>query len=879
MALLRVTNNLRDPPSLRLCFTRCNCCTNARELKVDIVRFNKYESIRFWASDCNLAITQLVQSGLFPCAPKQPTLAVDISMLDFVTRLFLRLSPNHTAWCGAVEDFLRCQGYKLQGKDPLRRRFGNALQWFNIGLISPPPLPSPTGTRVESPRRQGVSIEDVEDDDSPSLRTPNNADTDFDIEYTSNDTEPVRSPLKRPHHCEDEPESSAPAAPTLSRPSEYLRERCPICFGGSFDPKQKRFDLADVIRHNTRNRDPARQHPDTFFIPEADVAVVEARVDAAREKASHRGKKSKTTNDPEDDCMEHGMRVSKAVLDLCGGSFTAAHEFLAKVVSAGYDVTGLMALLCRHDRPLFVVNMTTPGERQHYAIALLEKLFENLPKWVDVGLLYDIGCQLQRSCLKWGLLADVIDRLTFTISVFHAFGHQWACQIIYHPRKCIGFGLSDGEGAERLWHSIQRLIAYTRVAGYHLRIYTLDSQFHFGNEEGLLRMGHWIRRKLRLSEEKRVENERELAKSGKKVEFLRKQWTDQVHVQTRPLPSQSKLKGKQAVEECIRLRQAQKVQQKKMYMFQNVLKNERALAHEVADAEMELPKAIEEYTKISEKVRKQEALLGVNEKTQLHRMVNNEFISKSMNARALKGRIEHRVTNRKWELERLERVHHRKRSDKKLDDHTESAVKRRDPGIQELVRKYNRLVNEMRDLIMLKKCPPKAVAPELIDVKGLFSLDIDDAFWQNIGLDSQDENCPNGPPPWMADEDVRKGIRSMLEIDRCNEEDDRLAREMQSMKEWFIEEWSVVVETAEHTDNDDIRHQLTLCVGAWMENWGPSDEEIADARSMENDTFVDVLEEEQGCDIEFEADVDPVVTEHEETVALTEAYRGSEFVD
>ncbi|THU87794.1 hypothetical protein K435DRAFT_681068 [Dendrothele bispora CBS 962.96] len=124
-----------------------------------------------------------------------------------------------------------------------------------------------------------------------------------------------------------------------------------------------------------------------------------------------------------------------------------------------------MALLCRHDRPLWVVNMTTPGERQHYAIALLEKLFEHIPPFMHVGVLYDVGCHLERSCLKWGLLEAHMDNLVFAISVFHAFGHQWPCQIIYHPRKCEGFGLSDGEGVERLWHGIQHLIAYTRIAG------------------------------------------------------------------------------------------------------------------------------------------------------------------------------------------------------------------------------------------------------------------------------------------------------------------------------------------------------------------------------------------------------------------------------
>lgn len=51
--------------------------------------------------------------GYFPCAPYHPTLAVDIRMLQFVTKLFVRVSPNNTAWCATVEDFLQGLGYKL----------------------------------------------------------------------------------------------------------------------------------------------------------------------------------------------------------------------------------------------------------------------------------------------------------------------------------------------------------------------------------------------------------------------------------------------------------------------------------------------------------------------------------------------------------------------------------------------------------------------------------------------------------------------------------------------------------------------------------------------------------------------------------------------
>lgn len=108
---------------------------------------------------------------------------------------------------------------------------------------------------------------------------------------------------------------------------------------------------------------------------------------------------------------------------------------------------------------------STAGERQYYALALVNRLFAHLPATMTVGILYDIGCQLHRSCVKWDFLKDVRHRITFAISVFHAYGHQWACQVIYHPRKCVGFGLTDGEGCERFWSAIKKLIPMLRVSG------------------------------------------------------------------------------------------------------------------------------------------------------------------------------------------------------------------------------------------------------------------------------------------------------------------------------------------------------------------------------------------------------------------------------
>ena len=66
-------------------------------------------------------------------------------------------------------------------------------------------------------------------------------------------------------------------------------------------------------------------------------------------------------------------------------------------------------------------------------------------------------------CQKFDILPDeLLAQLTFGTTAMHAYGHQWACQLVYNPRICEGLGLSDGEGTEQLWSKLRKLISITR---------------------------------------------------------------------------------------------------------------------------------------------------------------------------------------------------------------------------------------------------------------------------------------------------------------------------------------------------------------------------------------------------------------------------------
>jgi hypothetical protein len=111
----------------------------------------------------------------------------------------------------------------------------------------------------------------------------------------------------------------------------------------------------------------------------------------------------------------------------------AASGNCVKASKTFFNDAGLMALLCRHDWPLFIASMWTAGEKQFYALALINALLSHLPPTWNVGLLYDISCQLHRTLLQWDEGLHWLYCVEFVVSVFHTYSHQWSCQLWYHP--------------------------------------------------------------------------------------------------------------------------------------------------------------------------------------------------------------------------------------------------------------------------------------------------------------------------------------------------------------------------------------------------------------------------------------------------------------
>lgn len=130
--------------------------------------------------------------------------------------------------------------------------------------------------------------------------------------------------------------------------------------------------------------------------------------------------------------------------------------------------------------------------------------------------------------------------------------------------------------------------------------------------------------------------------------------------------------------------------------------------------------------------------------------------------------------------------------EQRINEHTQDSVKRRNPNLLQLTRKYNKLCADMEILITKRQAPKFAVAQTKIEIEHLFNLDVNDDIWLDIGLGYELDEQLNGTPPlWLSSDAVRGGIRALLERDRCEEEKIALCSERNSMQEWFSEEWAV----------------------------------------------------------------------------------------
>jgi len=195
-----------------------------------------------------------------------------------------------------------------------------------------------------------------------------------------------------------------------------LQQQCPACFGGiRFGRPLELLVLTLMLvfrtksshrggdfqlccdgnfshRHSVEAGDSPRFYDLQYLIPKSFVDAIGKRIQKVR--------KSK----PKD----YKRKVPDEAVADCEDSYHAVQGEKKKSNAEKFNDTGLMALVCRHDIPIFMANIDSPGEQQKYSIVLVDRLFQLIPAEATVGLLYDIGCVLDRSLNLVNLITHLI---------------------------------------------------------------------------------------------------------------------------------------------------------------------------------------------------------------------------------------------------------------------------------------------------------------------------------------------------------------------------------------------------------------------------------------------------------------------------------------
>ncbi|OXG71484.1 hypothetical protein J003_06750 [Cryptococcus neoformans] len=134
----------------------------------------------------------------------------------------------------------------------------------------------------------------------------------------------------------------------------------------------------------------------------------------------------------------------------------------------------------------------------YYPLALVQYILRDVDPHVRLGLLYDIGCNFEAHLVKRNLLSQerAEKRLKIGVAVFHAYAHNWLCQMRYNPRITTGFALTDGEDTERNWSSLSPLVRLNREASRSLRLNNIDHLTKFINENKLLELVGFIKNRF-----------------------------------------------------------------------------------------------------------------------------------------------------------------------------------------------------------------------------------------------------------------------------------------------------------------------------------------------------------------------------------------------
>ncbi|KAK7053896.1 hypothetical protein R3P38DRAFT_3305315 [Favolaschia claudopus] len=774
----------RDCIPTEVVYDCTSACDSPTVSKVKCLYPTHIRYVTLKTCSCKSAAILLVEHGVFPATPTKTQSGIAFDLLDFYRALFERSCDAVTALAAALHTVYERRGFRvLSAKDPFRRLLTQAVQWssnlrarverkVDMALQA-------AATQLAASRHTGeASAESV-----PTSATPSNASAEpvpTSATPSNASAEPVPTSAT-PSNASAEPvptsatpsNASAEPAPVLSagRAHRTLIERCPACFnltewgrsladGG--DVQAGADGCLSYLRLRKAGNGPISYDPKRFLSKET-VDAVGRRIDVARKNPKANPK----------------SLIAKEVVELCEESWQAANEKKRKANPERYDANGIFVMTCRHGQVIFLCNIDTPGEQQRYIVAMVQELFIMLPPKATLMQAYDVACVTDHSLDLYPILSDDLrSRVSFVINGMHAYGHQWACQLLYSPRFRTGMGLADHEGVERFWSRIRKLIPLTRTQWGSRRIWMIDQYAAFVGEESRASLGAWISRQ----QEKNVEIKhraatRTLQECRVTERTLRAEWAAQKEAQT-SIRSHAPQRLRRELDKVLLLQTQIDAVEKAIEDTKTTLKGAGA-----PTSSLKILQGLElTHEKLSAEAEALYGSLNIQDTYPELRGLPLEFTQTLLVMRDLKINIRKRATGSFMEWETLDRAVSGRREPlgTKVHQATRKAISRRQPALLKAINKFNECCATL-DRLRPPNCSIPIPSPLSTQLNGLRD---DTTLHEDVWITPS-----QGPiPRWLNDDDVRDGIRSLHALDRCAEEVVRLNLERDNLRRWLSEE-------------------------------------------------------------------------------------------
>ncbi|PLW55384.1 hypothetical protein PCANC_02345 [Puccinia coronata f. sp. avenae] len=515
----------------------------------------------------------------------------------------------------------------------------------------------------------------------------------------------------------------------LTKQERLARDTCPACFGKSMDLTNTPSPLIICLDGNFQQRHHAAASknyhplmtPDRFVQPEA-INAMDATIG-----------------------LHEQLNQIRPTTDKCADAHTAADDKRNNSTWKACDDTGLMGCCCRHDAVVSLANITGGGEKRKYPLAILQ----------------------QRN-----MFSEHQNCLTFGTSVFHSYVHNWKCQIEFSPRFNDGWGLSDGEGLERLWSFLSSLISSLRYSTRNHRLSALAHKVSFHNERGILQLVQWLRQKYRIASSKRLDAEKILGslavlrnpfdthQGTYTSAFLKSQWINQVNFQK----SHNDTETEENEQLAAFLDQEATLTRLRSELNGMVDLFNPSAYNRILEMVQEFAMAEEQQRAIARNLGGVPAHLTGSDDERKARLLVWHAKSK-LYVHAVELYAERQPLNRGTPVGTT------------LTTRILAAMDRRKKPIQALLKKFNLY----RTDYLTRFAPSQLNLPENqpLTYHTFSNLSLDHSFWQDVYLYHSRE-------PWALSADVRKGIQAILIVERTSEEMVMIKQELKNAMSWAV---------------------------------------------------------------------------------------------